>query len=107
MACLPVELAQTEVAVSEERAHAEFHGQSLGAGIVDFGRRHVRAASGCRLAEKAVDPSFVTPLTTLAGKHQGTGAKVPRLLQPTREQVRLAELRHAHRAQISDPGGCI
>ena len=52
-------------------------------------------------------PSLVTAFPALAGKHHSTGAKLPRLLHPTCEQMRLAELHSAHRVQVSDPGGCI
>src|SRR6516225_1016350 len=44
IACSPVERAKAEVAVSDERAHAELRGQSRGSRVVRFGRRHVRAS---------------------------------------------------------------
>ena len=50
-------------------------------------------------------PSLVTAFCALAGEHDCMRSKIPRFLQPTREELRLAELYHAHRAQISDPAG--
>ena len=38
-------LAEAEAAVSDERTHAELQGQSRGASVVGFGRRHVRAVA--------------------------------------------------------------
>src|SRR3984893_3753919 len=49
----------------------------------------------------------MTAFPALAGEHYGTCAEVARLLHPACKQECLAELRRAHRAQISDPGGCI
>src|SRR5262249_8004228 len=108
ISCSPVELAEAEAATSDKRAHAKLQGQSGGGGVVGFGRRHVRAVAVRRyLAQKAVGPSLVTASLALAGEHYGTGAKVPCLLRSTCEEVRLAELQHAHRAQISDSRRCI
>src|SRR5215467_6071781 len=73
-----VKLAEAEATVSEERAHAELQGQSL-----------------------------VTSFSALTGERHGTGAKVPCFLHATREEVRFAELHHAHRVQISNFGGRI
>src|ERR1700730_4697442 len=106
IACSPVKLADAELAISDERAHAQLYGQSCGTGVMGFGRHHVQAVATCgRLAEEVMGPSLVTAFSALAGERHRTGAKVPRLLHPTREKVRLAELYHAHRAQISDPAG--
>jgi hypothetical protein len=38
----PEELAEAEVAASDERAHADLQGQSRGSGVVGFDRRYVR-----------------------------------------------------------------
>ena len=52
-------------------------------------------------------PCFVAAFSALAGKHHGSGAELPRLLDPICEEMRLAELQSAHRVQVSDTGGCI
>jgi hypothetical protein len=66
LACAPVELAEAEVAVGAERAHAQFFGEDHGlpvAGFSLFGIRRVamrsdlagEAAEGPALRRRAVD----------------------------------------------------
>ena len=80
---LPVQLAQTNVAVRDERAHAEFFREGESLAIVVFRLPDIEGIFARRdLAEEPKSVRFVSSLFVLAGKTQGalcgsTGIRVP------------------------------
>ncbi len=61
------ELAEVEVAMGDQGAHAEFDGQNHGRVLVRFGRRHTGTLIIRRdLAQEPEDPRLTRPHATLA-----------------------------------------
>jgi len=96
--------------VGDERTHPEFGGRCRCGAVVRFGRRHVGTVMmRGDLAQAAEGPRLIAAFTALAGEHHGAvgagaGAGV---LDPIREQIRLAELHDAERVKVSDPRGLV
>ena len=89
LASAPVELAEAEVAVGDERAHPELLGERERVTVMAVSVLR-RIAAGGDLAEEAERPRFVGALTALAGKGQGSPGECESVLEPVGEDVRLA-----------------
>ena len=91
-----VEVAEAEVAMGEERAHAEFGGQGHGDAEMCLGSCHIGSLlMRNNLAQEAECPRLMTAFTAFAGKHHGTVGARAGVLGSVREQIRLAELHDA------------
>jgi hypothetical protein len=82
LARAPVELAEAEVAVGDEGAHAKFASQGEGLRIVAFG--HLGAGEttriGSDLSEEAEGPRFVPALFLSTRRGEGLFSEAQRLL---------------------------
>src|SRR6266851_2959604 len=87
----PVELAEAEVAVCDERAHAELTGERQRLAVVAVSVLWGNAAGG-DLSEEAEGPRLVAALTTLAGKGQRLPGEFESVLEPVGEDVRFAQI---------------
>jgi len=73
VAAVAGDLAEAEVAVGDERTHAQFVGQRQGLAEVPLGCLKVgRVTVGCGLTEEAQGPRLVAAFTAFAAKPQGT-----------------------------------
>jgi hypothetical protein len=85
----PVELAEAEVAVGDERAHAELLSECERVTVVAVSVLRDIAVGG-DLADEPERRRLVAALTTLAGKAQGSLGECESVLEPVGEDVRLA-----------------
>src|SRR6266508_2529632 len=71
LARAPVELAEAEVAVGDERAHAELGGEGQGGAVVCFGRCYVDTVTmRSNLAKKAERPGLRAAVTAFTGQRE-------------------------------------
>ena len=97
LARAPVELAEAEVAVGDEGAHAERLGEGERVAVVAL--RVLRGiAAGGDLAEEAEGPRLAAALIALAGKGQGSPGEFASVLEPVGEDVRFAQIHQEERA---------
>src|SRR2546428_130320 len=81
LACAPVELAEAEVAVGDERAHAELVGEGHGLPVGGFGLLGIRGiAMRGDLAQSPESPRLVRPTLVVTGKIEGLTGKPDRIL---------------------------
>ena len=85
LAYAPIELAEAEVAVGDERAHPECLGERERVTVVAVSVLRGLAAGG-DLAEEAEGPRLVGALTALAGKGQGSPGECESVLEPISEE---------------------
>src|SRR5881409_1113778 len=88
LACVPIELAETEVAVHQQWAHVEFTGQFpsvavIGLRLCDVGWIATRGD----LAEEAKGPGLVTTFAVLAGQGEGFVSQRQRGVETTSSQT--------------------
>jgi hypothetical protein len=96
-----LQLAEAEVAVGQERAHAELGGQGDRGPVVGVGRRPVAIALlGRHLAQEAEGRRLVAALAALADELQGAVGSGAGVVELAGEEVRLAELQDAERMEI-------
>ena len=77
-----VQLAEAEVAVGDERAHAEFGSQDHGGAVVRLGRCHVgRVGERGDLAKQVERPGLVPALLMLSREVKGTQSASRSLLR--------------------------
>src|SRR5712692_4008411 len=89
---LPEELTQVEVAVGDERTHAEVAGQGQGLAIVAFRRLDSRRiATGDDFAEQAETPRLVAALLVALRQGHGLLCTLQSIVEPPLEQVCLTE----------------
>src|SRR5712691_6385597 len=100
LARAPVELAEAEVAVGDEGAHAELLGERERVTIVAVSVLRGIAAGG-DLAEEPEGPRLVAALTALPGKAQGSPGEFESVLEPVREDVRFAQIPQEERLDNS------
>src|SRR5262245_28200515 len=92
LACLAIECAETQVAVGQERAHAELVCQSKGLAVAGFGLFDLRGITMCgNVAEEAHGIRLPPSLLVGTGMLEGTEGKGVRLLQAAGVQMRLAQ----------------
>src|SRR5713226_6357764 len=85
---LQEELAQVEVAMGDERTHAELAGQGQGLAIAAFRRLDSRRiATGDDFAEQAEAPRLVTALLMALGQRDGLLRTLQSIVEPPLEQV--------------------
>src|SRR5882672_3202115 len=93
LAGAPVELAEAEVAVGDEGAHAEFAGKCQRLIVAGVSRLHLKGfAMRGDLAEEIEDPRFDAALCTLPGQLQHARGTCTCISVSTRQQVRLDEI---------------
>src|SRR5262245_48390703 len=89
----PVELAEAEVAVGDEGAHAEIFGEGKGTTIRGFGMLRVCEISArAELTKKPQGIRLMSPLPEVAGESEGLAAKLACLLYAASQQIRFAEM---------------
>ena len=100
LARLGVQRAEAEVAVGQERAHAQLLGQGYGLLVGGCGRLDLRgSALRGDLAEEPQGLGLVGPLLGVAGACQGTLGKLVCLLQAAGQEIRFAEMGGPERIQ--------
>src|SRR5262245_20803490 len=87
IASSPVQLAEADVAMSDERAHAKLQSQGIERAVAGFGRWSSRDLTPSRRGGGGPKPH---DRVALAGEHYSTCAEVARLLHPACEQECLA-----------------
>src|SRR5262252_7927165 len=96
-----VQSAEAEVAMGEQRVHAEFVRQGKGLAVAGFGLFDLRGITMCgNVAEEAQGISLPTSMLMGTEKLQGTSGERMRLLQAAGVQMCLAqggELLHPYR----------
>jgi hypothetical protein len=100
----PVELAEAEVAVGDEGAHAERLGEREGVTIA-AGRVLRGIAVGGDLADEPKGPRLVAALTTFASKGQSSLGACESVLEPVGEEVRFAQMHQENRLDNSESHG--
>src|SRR5262249_18465137 len=97
VASAAIELAEAEVAVGDEGAHAEFIGNGTRLVVAIPGLLDIRSVRvGVNLPEEAERPRLLPALTPLPGECERSLGQRFRLLCPIGKQVALSE--RAHRA---------
>ena len=92
MADLGIQGPEAEVAVGQERAHAELLGQGEGLAVVGFGLLALRRLAPRRnLAEEAQGIRLVAAFLVLTGERQRALGEGVRLLQAAGQQLRLPQ----------------
>ncbi len=95
------ELAEAEMAVGDEGAHAEFLGERERVTVVAVGVLRGSAAGG-DLAKRAESPRLDGALTALAGKGQGSSGEFESVLEPVSENVRFTQIYQEARRERSE-----
>ena len=96
LARAPVQLAEAEVAVGGEGAHAELLGERERVTVVSVSVLRGIAA-GSDLSEETEGPRLVAALTALSGKGEGAVDEYNRLIDPVGEQARVAHVQDDER----------
>src|SRR5262245_30424347 len=92
LAGAPVELAEAEVAVGDEGAHAELVGQSEGLAVVGLGPVALRRIPPRGdFADKAQGICVGSTLLVIAGEVEGTLSTFECVLHAASQQIRLAQ----------------
>ena len=90
--CSPVQFAQTDMAVRDERAHAEFFGEGESLAIVVFRLPDIKGIFARRdLAEEQKSVRLVSSLFVLTGETQGALCGGTGIRFPTGQQIRFAQ----------------
>jgi hypothetical protein len=96
LARAPVELAEAEVAVGDERTHPELLGERERVAVVSLSFLRGIAAGG-DLPKEPEGPHLPAALTALMGKGQGSPGECESVPEPVGEDVRLAQVRQEER----------
>ncbi len=101
----PVQFAQTNVAMRDERAHAEFFSEGESLAIVVFRLPDIKGIFARRdLAKEPKSVRLVSSLFVLTGETQGALCGGTGVRFPTGQQIRLAQRGGPQRLALHGPG---
>jgi hypothetical protein len=100
----PVQLAEAEVAVGDEGAHAELVGEHPGLAVVAIGRLDLDGIGVTgNFGEETEGPRLIAALTALAGKGERPLGECTRVIEPAGEHAYLTKLHDRQRMEGAEP----